>query len=53
MLHSRMPITYEIGKYIKALKKQGYSTGEITEKVFDKFNICYYPRRVRIFLKKE
>ena len=53
MLHSRMPISYEIGKYIISLKKQGNSTGEITEKIFDKFNICFYPRRIRVFIENE
>ncbi len=53
MLHTREPITNEIGSFIKTLKKQGKSIGEITERVFDKFNICYYPRRIRIFLKDE
>lgn len=51
-LHVRTPITTEAENYIKKLSKEGKSPGEIVEFIFDKLGICYYPGRIRKFIKK-
>jgi hypothetical protein len=45
--NSRDPVPYQVGVNIWKLHEKGFSNGEIAEIIFDKFEICYHPKRIR------
>jgi hypothetical protein len=47
------PVHWKAEYYAKMLSKQGKSPGEITEFIFDKLNLCYYPDRIRKIIQKD
>jgi hypothetical protein len=45
--HSRNPVPNQVGSYIWKLHTEGFSNGEIAEIIYNKFQICYHPKRIR------
>ncbi|MFX1243674.1 MAG: hypothetical protein ACFE8F_01865, partial [Promethearchaeota archaeon] len=51
MQNAWAPMHWKAEYYIEKLAKQKRSPGEITEFIFDKLGICYYPGRIRKIMK--
>ncbi|MFX1577829.1 MAG: hypothetical protein ACFFCF_11770 [Promethearchaeota archaeon] len=52
-LHSKGPVPKQVVSDVQEYHRQGKSTGEIIETVFDKHNICYYPKRIRNIIQNK
>ncbi|MFX1405032.1 MAG: hypothetical protein ACFE9D_11295 [Promethearchaeota archaeon] len=50
--HSKVPVSYQVSSYIWKLHEKGFSYGEIAEIIFDKFQICYHPKRVSKVIRR-
>jgi hypothetical protein len=52
LLSMKEPVHWKIEYTIKELAKEEMSPGEIAEKIFDEFGVCYYPKKVRKIMKE-
>jgi hypothetical protein len=50
-LHAGKVIPQEVQLQIIKLAKQGKSTGEVVEAIFDRYNLCFAPKTVRKIIK--